>query len=87
MSNYPDWVNAFKEKGPSVQKVGNVAPISAACIRASISAEHTNVQTSAENSAKNRNSSRRGVLISTFSARILEPTPFLALIFAQKYAK
>jgi hypothetical protein len=23
MSNYPDWVNAFKEKGTSVQKVGN----------------------------------------------------------------
>ena len=23
MSNYPDWVNAFKEKGTSVKKVGN----------------------------------------------------------------
>ena len=23
MSNYPDWVNAFKEKGTSIKKVGN----------------------------------------------------------------
>ncbi len=23
MSNYPDWVNAFKEKGTSVKKIGN----------------------------------------------------------------
>ena len=23
MSNYPDWVNSFKEKGTSVKKVGN----------------------------------------------------------------
>ena len=23
MSKYPDWVNAFKEKGTSIKKVGN----------------------------------------------------------------
>jgi hypothetical protein len=45
------------------------------------------VQTSAQNSAKNHRSLRGSVLILTFPARIPVFTPYLALTFAQKYAK
>jgi hypothetical protein len=52
----------------------------------SMSAEHTNAQTSAQNAAKKRTSSQRNVLILTFPARIPGFTPHLALFLTQKYA-